>query len=79
MVDREKVEELVDAISETIVEEMEGSGTTASSEVVSALFTVLDRVLNGVRKQPPSAERQHNIALINNNLIGMMIDSGKAH
>jgi hypothetical protein len=77
-VDPEKVQWLVDAISEVVIEELEGN-PTSHSEVVSALFTLLDRCLGAIRKMPSTDEKRHNIVLINQALISLMIAPDRTH
>lgn len=75
-VDPEKIQQLVDAISNVIVEELEGN-PTSHSEVVSALFTLLDRILLAIKKLPQSEEKIYNATIINQALVSLMIDIGK--
>jgi hypothetical protein len=77
-VDPEKVQWLVDAMSEVVVEELEGN-PASHSEVVSALFTLLNSCLNAIRKMPPSDAKRHNTTLINQTLIGLMIAPDRTH
>lgn len=50
---------------------------TTSSEVLSAVFTFLDRTLRSVRRLQTSDERFHNADQITRALHDMMIDHGK--
>lgn len=75
-VDAEKVQQLVNSISNVIVEELEGN-PTSHSEVVSALFTLLARILPVIERQPYSDEKIHNVALINRALMELMLSTGK--
>lgn len=77
-VDAEKVQQLVNSISDVITEELEGN-PTSHSEVVSALFSLLAKILSVIERQPHSEEKIHNVTLINQALVGLMISAGKPH
>jgi len=70
------VEHLVDAttnaLSGAIIEDV-----TTQSEVLSAIFTLLDRTLRGVRKLQPPEERAYNAKEIARVLNEMLVDFGK--
>lgn len=79
MVDEDRVQQLIESFTGVIVEDNEEGDSTSLAEVVSALFTVLDRVLGGVREMKPSVEKTNNVALINKTLMDLIITSGKPH
>lgn len=74
--DEMMVERLVsattNALSGAIIDDV-----TTQSEVLSAIFTLLDRTLRGVRKLQPPEERTYNAKEIARVLNEMLVDFGK--
>ena len=74
--DEMMVERLVSATTNALSGAIIGDVTT-QSEVLSAIFTLLDRTLRGVRKLQPPEERIYNAKEIARVLNEMLVDFGK--
>jgi len=74
--DPKKVELLVNHLSESI-ELMVKEEDASASDVMSALFTILDTLISGVRRVEAAEERQHNATQINQMLLQLMVEHNK--
>lgn len=73
--DPQKVSDLTDHITEALAD-FALANESGPSEIVSALFTVLDRTLSGIRKFQNPDERFHNAREISRLLEELRIDYG---
>lgn len=73
--DPERVSELTDYITEALAD-FATANESSPSEIVSALFTVLDRTLLGVRRFQDPNERFHNAREISRLLEELRVDYG---
>lgn len=72
----EHVEDLSSYLTEALADYAATNDSTPS-EIVSALFTVLDRTLSGIRKFQSSDERFHNAREISRFLEDLQTNYGK--
>jgi hypothetical protein len=72
----DRVEKLTEYLTEAAAECFELDDVNAS-DVVSALFSVLDRTLRGIRKLEDPSERFHNAEQLNKILTDMLVEFGR--
>lgn len=73
--DEVMIERLVDAGMGAIYKASTPDITTPS-EVISAVFTILDRMLGNIRRTQDPSDRIHNAKQISNALNDLLIDHG---
>ena len=76
LANEETVEKLTNYIMEVVAECFEEEDVT-TSDVISALFTVLERTLRGIRKLQDPDERFHNAKEISRILNELLVEFGR--